>query len=299
MWAGMRVVVTGSRGFLGKHLVRRLAREGAEIRRLTWTPESLPALDGIPLGIWDGEDPAAKIPPYWIGKPFTLIDLAWDTARPPQYGPHAGQVVRLSSLLDGWTPLGLSAVIGIGTAEEYGSRAGILGEEDSLLGPLSAYGWGKSAARELLRNWSVQTGRSALWLRPFVVYGAEQKGNMLLPYAIRQAMAGQPARFSDGQQERDFVHVSDVVEALLLALKTPPAGFEVVNLGTGVPVRVRDVLLYLQDLLGTNNFRIGELARRAGEPPIQVANAAKANRLWNWSARTTWREGLRQLVEGL
>jgi nucleoside-diphosphate-sugar epimerase len=299
MRTGVRVVVTGSRGFMGKHLVRRLAEEGAEIRRLTWDLDSGSAYEGIPLGVWDGEDPAAKIPSHWKGEPFTLIDLAWDTARPPQYGPHAGQVARLSSLLDGWTPLGLSMVIGVGTAEEYGNRAGILGEEDGQLGTLSAYGWGKAAARELLRNWSLQSGRAALWLRPFVVYGAEQKGNMLLPYAIRQALSGQQARFSDGQQERDFIHVSDVVEAIVRALESPPTGFEVVNIGTGVGVKVRDVLLYLEELLGTNSFRIGDLGRRPGEPAIQVANTAKASRLWNWSARTSWRDGLRQLVEGL
>src|SRR2546429_167434 len=85
----------------------------------------------------------------------------------------------------------------------------------------------EGAARELLRAWALAAGAPALWLRPFVVYGPGQTGSMVLPYAVAQAQAGQPARFSDGEQRRDFVYVDDVAEAFFAAAARAPAGFHV------------------------------------------------------------------------
>jgi nucleoside-diphosphate-sugar epimerase len=153
-------------------------------------------------------------------------------------------------VLDHWTDRGLAAVVAAGSAEEFGERGGVIAEDDPPAGRLSAYGWGKAAARTLLQSWAEGTGRPTLWLRPFVVYGPWQGGNMAVPYAIRQALDGLPAEFSDGVQRRDFVHVDDVAEAFRAALRVLSPGFTAVNVGTGKGTALRAVLELIGELTG-------------------------------------------------
>src|SRR5262249_60407589 len=115
--------------------------------------------------------------------------------------------------------------------------------------------------------------------------------------ALRQARVGAAAQFSDGTQQRDFVYIDDVVEAFHVALRLRPAGFEAINLGSGTPIRVRDVLEYLGQLLGAGDrFQFGARPRRAGEPGVQVADPSRAAAVLGWSARVPWREGGEQVA---
>jgi nucleoside-diphosphate-sugar epimerase len=217
--------------------------------------------------------------------------------RPWQFHPYADHVARLSGLLDSWVGRGLRMLIVPGSAEEYGQRGGRLREEDPPAGWLSPYGWGKWSVQMLLRCWSAQTGIPVVWLRPFIVYGPGQTGNMVLPYAVRQVQVGAAAELSDGTQQRDFVFIDDVVEAFHAAMQLPPAGFQAINLGSGTPIRVRDVLEYLGQLLGAGDrFQFGARPRRAGEPEMQVADPSRAAAVLGWSARVAWREGVEQVA---
>lgn len=295
-----RAVITGSQGFIGRRLAAKLCLHG-------WTVLGLGAKPGHSAGnlaggyhCWDGLDPGKVLPENWPNEPFTLIDLAWNTDRPPEFHPHALHVNRLANTLDSLAKRGLAAVVGVGTAEEYGQRAGVLCEDDPTDERLNAYGWGKQAAGAMLRIWSEAHGVPAYWMRPFLVYGPGQKTNMVVPYAFRQALHNEIARFSDGRQQRDFIFVDDVADALAAAAENPPAGFEIVNVGTGKPTPVRDVLTEIAEQLRVRDrFRFGEVPRRAGEAEFQVAGTGKACELLGWRARVDWRTGIRLIVESL
>jgi nucleoside-diphosphate-sugar epimerase len=296
----MRVIVTGSRGFIGRELVRRLREGGAEVLCVGRKGSPAAPRPRAPWHDCDVADPASYLPAGFGDAPFTLAHLAWDTRRPPHFRPHAEQTLWLARWCDYWTGRGLKAVVMPGTAEEYGQRAGTLHETDAPLGRLSAYGWGKAMARSLLQTWSTATGATAWWLRLFLVYGPGQEGNMVVPYAVGQLLRGQRADFSDGLQQRDFVYIDDVTAALEAAVRSPRPGFHVVNVGTGRPVAVRAVLERLGELLGAREcLRFGAIPRRPGEPPSLAAATGQAARLLRWRAAVDWREGVEQLANSL
>src|SRR6266540_2758733 len=210
--AQMRLtVITGSRGFLGRHLVRGLAQAGAEVLGVGRAAGPAEGPFGSRYHHCDLTRPEALLPGDLAGRAFTLIHLAWDTSRPMQYTPHAEHVCCLAGLLDHWRVRGLASVVVPGTAEEYGRRGGRLHEDDPPEGPLTPYGWGKSTARTMLHGWATAQHVPVVWLRPFIIYGPGQSGNMVVPYALRQALAGAPADFSDGLQQRDFIYVDDAI----------------------------------------------------------------------------------------
>lgn len=207
------------------------------------------------------------------------------------------QAITLRQLLDYWTPRGLSAVVAAGSSEEYGDREGHLSETDKPVGKLSAYGAAKMAACDFVREWSQRTGRPARWLRPFILYGKGQSGNMLLPQALDAFRNQSPIKFSDGLQVRDFTHVADAAQAFAMAaISSRDSGFETLNVGTGDPVAVKDVLRLLAELHQYRDLKLGEIARRPEEPMIRVADTKAIHESLGWKATIPWQTGMRMIA---
>jgi nucleoside-diphosphate-sugar epimerase len=289
----MIVVVTGGAGFLARALRRRLRDDGAQVIAVDRAPDP----DDGALHVSDLSDPATLLPTPLPAGGLSLVHLAWATDKPAAFADHAAHVRIFAALLDHWESRGLRRVVFAGSAEEYGAREGRLREDDDQGPAVSPYGWGKRAAFDLLRTWSARSGVPALCLRPFVVYGPGQRGNMMLPYALRQAVSGEVARFSDGQQLRDFVYVDDVAAAFAAAVSAPCEGVQAVNVGMGEGVRVADVIEHLASLVQPRPaFQLGAIARRAGEPAVQFADMGAAASILGWRATTHWRDGLKRTV---
>jgi nucleoside-diphosphate-sugar epimerase len=294
----MDIIVTGSEGFLGRHVVARLVAGGHSVIAVDRIAHEGEALPGVVYHQSDLSDPATLLPcspePLHL---FTLVHLAWDMRRHLGFVEQAEQVRLFAAVLESWAGRGLQRVVGMGSAEEYGSRDGVLRVADPPVGMLSPYGWAKRAAGELARNWSMRTGVPVWWLRPFIIYGPGQKGDMMIPYALTCAREGHEAEFTDGKQQRDFVHVEDVADAIVCAVQSESAGLRVGNLGRGEPVAVREVLMAIADGCGARSlFHLGARPRRPGEPEVQVADTTEARKQLGWSARIGWREGIEDMV---
>jgi UDP-glucose 4-epimerase len=289
---GMRVVVTGAGGFIGRRLVNRLVREQVDVFAVDRVAPFL-RVPGVRYLTYDLETSDLVVPAQWKeGPAFSLVHLAWNMQRnaPREVQDHqADWLVRLIKA-------GPSKVVAMGSAAEYGSRGGSIREEDPAVDPVSLYGQAKQQA--FLEGAAVadRKGIGFVWLRPFVAFGPGQSGDMAIPYAIRQVLAGQPALFTDGSQSRDFVYVDDVVEAILLALKAQFKGPQVFNIACGEAVAVRDVLQELARLMDAEDlFRLGVIPRRPGEPDVQIAVIRRAQELLLWNPSIQWRKGLEMI----
>jgi nucleoside-diphosphate-sugar epimerase len=294
----MQFVITGSRGFIGRAVCRRFTERGIDVIGIVRPGPFSGHEDGVRYHQADLSDPASLLPDDCVNDAFTLIHLAWNVRKRNAFAFQAQDVAIFAGLLDYWAPRNLRAVVAAGSAEEYAKRGGYLREGDPPIGEFSPYGWGKRAAHDLARTWWKETGISVSWIRPFTVYGPGQRGDMLIPYAVRRALSGQSADFTDGSQRRDFVHVDDVAEAFHTAAMLQPQGFHDVNIGTGEPVAVRDVLGRLARHFGAEDrFHFGAIRRRPGEPDVQAAATGVAARLLDWRVRVPLEEGLQTLIK--
>lgn len=293
-------VVTGASGFLGRAVVPRLVASFDRVIAVDLvSPHTdhgigvIPVVsdlsDMTPLLKALGPNPGAVV----------LVHLAWDMNRAGGYASQAANIPVLAGLLEGLRETGLSRVVALGSAEEYGPLSGAISETARIDGPLSPYGWAKHAGWLMASSWSARQGVPLLWLRPFIIFGLGQSGPMLLPTALRAAREKIATDFSDGLQERDFVHVDDVARAIDLAATAETAGAHAVNLGHGHPVAVRHVLERIRDHFdAAEHLRLGRRPTRPGEPARQVADIARARTLLGWTPRIGLEEGLQATFLG-
>ncbi len=288
------VILTGASGFIGQHLMRRLKKQRIcfmtmDIRTIEDRDAPSVCVRAVDGTLFDFSDL----------KNCTLVHLAWCPPLRDSTWPHAQQLNLLAKLMDAHGD-SIDRIIALGSAEEYGSRCGRLEEPEAVNIALSPYGWGKRAAQMLVETWCEVNDKSALWLRPFIVYGEGQQGNMAIPYAVGQALRREVADFSAGTQQRDFIHVDDIARAIGLAVTKPWKGFNIANLGTGVGTRLRDVLEQIAVLFDVaGSFRFGVRSMRPGEPEVQIAAINRAESLLGFTAQIRLDQGLRRMYDAI
>ena len=174
--------------------------------------------------------------------------------------------------------------------------------ETKPLHPTSVYAVTKRDHEELFLTVGYAYRIPTVALRYFNIYGERQA--LSNPYTgvaaifSSRVLNGQPpVIFEDGEQSRDFVHVSDVVQANLLALETERADYQALNVGTGRPTTVRQVAAAILDALGARDLAPTVLGKfREGDIRHCYADITLARTLLGYEPRVAFAEGMRQLV---
>jgi len=168
-------------------------------------------------------------------------------------------------------------------------------EDANTDGPLSPYAASKKAAEVLCYTYHYLYNIDVTVLRYFTVYGPVGRPDMSIFRFIKWIAEGEPLKlYGDGSQERDFTFVDDIAEGTVKALKS--MGYEIINLGSGRPVPLRQMIVLLEELLG-KKAQITYFPRHPADVPATWADISKARRLLGWEPKTCLEEGLRHVVE--
>ena len=191
---------------------------------------------------------------------------------------------------------GSGLVVHVGSSLEYGSSEHGL-REDDVLKPFGVYGATKAAGLLASRHRAQELKLRWLGIRPFTTYGPGERVTKLVPYVITQVLKGLPVRTTPGRQRRDFLYVSDLVDAVsTLADSAVPDG-EVVNVGSGVPVALCEVIAELKNQLPAGTYEVGARPAEAGEPMCQYADLTKLRRYRpGWTPSVSLAEGLQRTI---
>ncbi|MGN6564068.1 MAG: NAD-dependent epimerase/dehydratase family protein [Thermomicrobiales bacterium] len=173
--------------------------------------------------------------------------------------------------------------------------------EEKPLQPTSVYAISKRDQEELCLSVGRAYQIPTVALRFFNVYGAGQA--LSNPYTGVAAIFSSrllnnqpPLVFEDGGQSRDFIHVSDLVRGLLLALDCEAANYQAINLGTGQPRTVRNVAVSLADALDVALPPIVNHKYRAGDIRHCFADIARARHILGFAPQVEFGDGVRDLV---
>ena len=296
----MRALVTGSEGFLGANLVRRLLVAGHEVTAIerpggsSWRLEEV-ADDVRPLelDLRDTEAIERLIPqrePEWVFHLAAHGAYSWQTDLATMIEVN---VAGTAALLSAARRAEVQAFIHTGSSSEYGVKAHAP-HEDEWLEPNSHYAVTKAAGSHLTALASAN-GMPALTLRLYSIYGPWEDPGRLIPALVREAARGRLPALVNAGVVRDFVYVEDCCEALLLGAErgAPRVPGAALNVGSGTQTCLADLVELARAVLGVAELpRWSTMEQRDWDTDVWVSNPRAAFERLGWSASTSLGDGL-------
>lgn len=299
------ILVTGAAGFVGAAAVHELLARGAEVHAVV-RPGSRPwrlarVAGRVPLHAADLTEPDAVRRVVAAVRPSVVLHLAAHGAYELQSGSSrilTTNVLGTLHLLEAAAECGVELVVNAGSSSEYGYKSEPMREADRL-DPNSVYAVAKAAQTHLCGLYARRAPSMAVvTLRLFSVYGPWEEPTRLIPTVIRRARAGLPLEMVAPEIARDFVFVDDVLRALLDFDRLRPGTGEVINLGSGVEMTLREVVAAVQDLFGHRSRVVwGGMPARHWDATRWVADRSRAERVLGWRPIVGFREGLARMAE--
>lgn len=301
----MRVLVTGGAGYIGSHTAKALALAGFEPIAFDNLSEGHAwAVQWGLLVRGDLADSGALLGALVAHKIEAVIHFAanayvGESVRAPRKY-FRNNVTNTLNLLDAMLDAGVSRIVFSSTCATYGDPVRIPIDEDHAQHPVNPYGESKLFVERVLRWYEAAYGMRWVALRYFNAAGADPQGELgehhdpethLVPIVIQAALGMRPQvevygtdyDTPDGTAIRDYVHVTDLADAHVRALSHLMDGGAslALNLGTGVGSSVRTIISAVERV-SQRTFQVRNVARRAGDPAILVADASRAREQLGW-----------------
>ena len=297
-----RVLLTGGTGFIGANLAQRLVADGHQVSLLIRDGADLvrvrPVEDRVKTYVADLLDARSVRQVLLKAEPEVVYHLASTPFNPPTIPPQTHIDVVVSgtlNLLEALADRPDTRVVYTGSGAEYGSGSRL--NESSPLSPGTVLGAAKAAASILTQTYARLYGMQTVVLRLFTPYGRWEHPGRLIPHTILSALDGRDIAMSLGDQKRDYCYIDDVVEALVLAGTRPVPAGTVLNVCSGRPTAVRDIVELTLELMG-NPVRAlpGALPTRPDEIMEMSGDISAARRVLEWEPRVSLKDGLRETI---
>lgn len=309
--AGARTLVTGAGGFIASHLCERLVRDGVPVRalcRYTSRREignlaELPDETRAELEIVFGDLLDRDFLAGTLAGCETVYHLAASISVPYSFvAPR--EVVRtnvegtlnvLTAALDA-----KSRVVHLSSSEVYGTAQYTPIDEGHPLHVQSPYAASKVGADKLAESFFLAFDLPVVVARPFNTFGPRQSLRAVIPTIVAQALEGDEVKLGATSPTRDFVYVTDTVDALVRLAAEPTAAGETFNIASGAEVSVEDVVGLVGELLG-RELRIESRPERLRPHESEVfqlcGDASKLRQTVSWEPATSLRDGLGAVID--
>lgn len=290
-----KVVVTGGSGWIGKYVVHSLIQKGYEVHATYnknkpshlpchWHKVNLLRNDEVKQFIYDVQ-------------PSHLIHLAWEAVPPACYVSINNYYWLKSSisLIQHFTTCGGKRVVVAGTGAEYEWFNGVLFEDSPLLSYKTPYSLCKNALHSWLETYAQQTGLSMCWGRIFHMYGPHEQGNRLVSNIITSLLKNEEALCTHGKQSRDFLHVSDVADALVTILEHGATG--TINIASGQSVQIKELASIIAKKIGKEHLiKLGAIPFSKDEPLFVGVNVKRLKTEVNWKPTYDLNTGIEETI---
>jgi nucleoside-diphosphate-sugar epimerase len=294
-----QVLLTGATGFIGRQALLPLIARGFDVH-CTYRTKKPDIISDEKNVTWHKIDllnrnDIEKL--FDSVSPTYLLHLAWDVT-PGSYLESTNNFNWLVSslhLLHEFAESGGRRAVCAGTCFEYDLRYGYCTENVTPTVPSTYYGSCKHQLQSIGEKYADKTGFSFAWGRIFYPYGPDEYPTRLVPSVIKSLLNGEIAQCTHGNQIRDFLHVADVADAFVTLLDSEVKGN--VNIGSGKPVSIKELVLQIGKNLGKeNDIRLGALPARENEPPFIVADTCRLKKEVRWCQKYSLEEGIMDTI---
>ncbi len=301
----LHFLITGGAGFIGTALANQLVEQGHQVRVLDDVSAGDPSRLDTRVLFTRGD--VRDIPKLWtllkgvdcVYHLAARVSVPESVLYPVEY--NAVNVGGTVALMTAVRDAGVKRVILTSSGAAYGRQAEQPVREDAIMHPDSPYAVSKLASEHYVHSigelWKIET----VVLRIFNAYGPHQpmppSHAPVIPRYLRQVVTGgSVVMFGGGRQTRDFVYLSDVVDALTLAATTERVNRAVINIGSGHEVSIEGLVDEIERVTKRKAHRLTNDEGDSGVPRL-VADLRLAGEMLRWKPRVSLDEGLQRMLE--
>ena len=295
------LLIVGGTGFIGKNLALHAVQAGYKVSVLSLNkPVEIQSVEGISYLQADITDIAALQNKLGDGLFDYVVNLSgyvnhsnFLEGGKQVLNTHFVGVQNILQCLD-WKRL--KRFVQIGSSDEYGNLPAPQ-HEDLRESPISPYSLGKVASSQLLQMLHRTQDLPVVVLRLFLVYGIGQDNRRFLPQIIQGCLSNKPFPASAGKQLRDFCYIDDISQGILLSLTNDKVNGEIINLASGTPIAIKEVVERVKIAVGQGKPEFGKVPYRKGENMELYADKSKATDLLGWRPKVNLDEGIKIIVD--
>jgi ADP-L-glycero-D-manno-heptose 6-epimerase len=290
--AKVKVLITGGSGFVGRNLTQRLVKEGHEVAITSTGSE--PIVPGVKKVLYMGLNGIdwnkvrnQDVVFHLMANNDTLCKDYEEMFRANVSGPV--------DLFNFALKHGCKRFVYASSTAVYGSEQAPYIEEKTPINPINIYGQSKAVFDEFAISFAKENDVNVIGLRYCNIYGPgeDQKGRRMsvIGQMLRTMLANKrPVLFKNGEQKRDFTHVSDIVNGLI-AMSNNKWDAEVFNLGSGVNYSINDLAKMF-------NYPVKYIPKRLGEAKETLADISHTQKKLLWNPSFSIQDYIKELVKG-
>lgn len=299
----MKVIITGAAGFIGSHLVDQCLEQGWEVIGIdnlaNGSMQNLSHLADVHrfTFVLGDINQASQIEHHFIETDYVfhlagLADIVPSIREPFKY--HQANVSGTLSMLELCRKYKIKKILYAASSSCYGQNSVAPTSEEAECRPCYPYAMTKYVAEQYVQHWGEVYQLPYISLRLFNVYGTRARSNgtygAVFKTFLAQKLAGKAYTIvGDGTQLRDFIYVTDVANAFVMAAKSQLKN-EIFNIGSGTPKSIN----HLTDLLkGEKTY----IPKRPGEPDCTHADITKVQESLNWLPLVSFEQGVAKMIE--
>ena len=292
-----RILITGGTGFIGFHLCKKFLSLGWSVTSLSSKrPKPQKKLKNVKyLKI----DITNKNKLLKIKKNFDyIINLAGYVDHTNKKKTLESHYIGCKNLASIFSNRNIKKFIQIGSSIEYGKlKSPQIENKNNPQSTYSVYGKAKLLSTKYLLDLNKKNNFPSSIIRLYLVYGPNQDINRVVPITIKNALDNKKFDCSNGSQFRDFTYIDDVVDAILKLLKSKKTNGQIINIGSGKPVRVRTLIKKICLIVGAGKPVFGKVKMRKDETMALYPNIYKAKKILEWKPKISLNVGLRRTIK--
>lgn len=301
------ILVTGAAGFIGSKLVTELIRQHHNVYALIEkgdfkSRDRLLSIDSSIQIVDDSQylfNNAASYPNF-----NRIFHLATVGVRPDfnDINLICDVNIKLSCQLVDFAKVNQSGIlVNFGSCFEYGDHGDVLLTEDMDCRPESLYAISKNASTNLVTVYAKSQNVNLITVRPFGVFGEGEGLTRLAPSIINSCMRKEIIKTTLGEQVRDFVDVKDLVKAIIKLSEAEYKPYEIYNICSDNPVRVKDFILEIVDVCGfdVSFVDFGSIPYRKNEAMVFAGDNSKLQRIIHYPFPHNHRAGILDIYNTL